>query len=414
MVLASPSFLIHRHNALQGQCDRDLNPASYWTEAQSTNRIVDPSNSSASQPVHQHSRETTDATSASSPAAPATPDTNATGHPVVASFDHGRGSAELDALLSWSMTSGEVDLSQLVEGLASVGDTTYAAWLEHVNQLVTHAGPQYWTPMTNAADCQQLHVELDRARRLADRYPTAAQAKEAGYMMTASFVAGMGSHWLNFSLLDGKFDIDNPEILLYSGNDDGSRLIGLSYLVVSHPGITPTQGFTGDNDEYHTHKQLCRRENVIVGDSLTPDDVCRQLGGTLQREDDRFMMHVWLIPGCESPWGMFSAANPLIDNAVMSNPTTTGSPCTSSQIRHRYFPTDAAATKSRATPTSSIARFSSKGRRPSCPSDPRSCWYSPSHPACRWSPVDPGPQPSAAVVTRTKSSRTRCSTKPTS
>ena len=74
---------------------------------------------------------------------------------------------------------------------------------------------------------------------------------------------------MNFSLVDGTFEIDKPEMILYDGTSDDARVVGLSYYIV-HPGSAePTQGFTGNNDHYHRHDGLCVGPGGVIGDSTT-------------------------------------------------------------------------------------------------------------------------------------------------
>jgi hypothetical protein len=45
---------------------------------------------------------------------------------------------------------------------------------------------------------------------------------------------------------------------------------------------------------------------------------------------------VWVIPGCESPWGVFSGANPILDGALKEASGTDGGGCAGSSVRDRY------------------------------------------------------------------------------
>ena len=46
------------------------------------------------------------------------------------------------------------------------------------------------------------------------------------------------------------------------------------------------------------------------------------------------MSHAWVVPGCESPWGVFSAASPLLDDALGAE--NNGPGCAGSSVRDRY------------------------------------------------------------------------------
>ena len=46
------------------------------------------------------------------------------------------------------------------------------------------------------------------------------------------------------------------------------------------------------------------------------------------------MSHAWVVPGCESPWGVFSAASPVLDDALGAD--NSGPGCAGSSVRERY------------------------------------------------------------------------------
>ena len=48
------------------------------------------------------------------------------------------------------------------------------------------------------------------------------------------------------------------------------------------------------------------------------------------------MSHAWVVPGCESPWGVFSAATPVLDRTLGEASTTDGGSCAGSGVRDRY------------------------------------------------------------------------------
>jgi hypothetical protein len=47
-------------------------------------------------------------------------------------------------------------------------------------------------------------------------------------------------------------------------------------------------------------------------------------------------MSPWVVPGCESPWGLFSGANPLLDGTLGKVSGTDGGGCKGSGVRARY------------------------------------------------------------------------------
>ena len=98
------------------------------------------------------------------------------------------------------------------------------------------------------------------------------------------YVPHMGHHYVNATLLDDTFDLENPEALLYEPDENGEmQFVGVEYLVpmdsLDDPS-TPPEGFTGDEDEW-----------MIVGPFWT--------------------LHAWV--GVANPDGVFAPFNPLVD-----------------------------------------------------------------------------------------------------
>jgi hypothetical protein len=48
------------------------------------------------------------------------------------------------------------------------------------------------------------------------------------------------------------------------------------------------------------------------------------------------MSHAWVVPGCESPWGVFSGATPLLDGQLGEQSGKNGGACAGSKARARY------------------------------------------------------------------------------
>jgi hypothetical protein len=48
------------------------------------------------------------------------------------------------------------------------------------------------------------------------------------------------------------------------------------------------------------------------------------------------MNHAWVVPGCESPWGVFSGASPLLDGDLQKDAGASGAGCAGSGTRDRY------------------------------------------------------------------------------
>jgi hypothetical protein len=324
----------------RARCDLGFNPQAYWDEALATG-VDTYAGGSMTQDDHG-SAAITDVAG-----------------PVQLG---GRGSATLDSLVSLaSQSDGEAAAARLIVELSGASEAEYDAfrtWLRdgsgggadhHATaapttatpttnspvQSMGHVGPSAWTAMVDPVSCQRLSDELDLARDTAATYPTVADAVEAGYFRVTPYVPGIAAHYMNFGLVDGTFDITQPEMLLYDGTEPESSIVGLSYYVRLDGQAQPTQGFTGDNDHYHRHFGLCVGAGGVIGDSTTTDAECEARGGVKAGGTDGWMSHAWVVPGCESPWGVFSAVNPMLDGDL-GQATTSQTGCAGSGARDRY------------------------------------------------------------------------------
>jgi hypothetical protein len=192
--------------------------------------------------------------------------------------------------------------------------------------------------MVDRAQCERLEAELAEARDVTERYPTVADAEADGYFKVTGYVPGIAAHYMNFNEVDEVFELDQPEMLLFDGTEQDSRIVGLSYFVQQEGEAGPTQGFVGDNDSYHRHFGLCFKAGAgIVGDSTTTEEECAARGGVKLDGFTGWMSHAWVVPGCESPWGVFSGENPLLDGGVGEATGDDGAEgCAASGARDRY------------------------------------------------------------------------------
>ena len=266
----------------------------------------------------------------------------------------GRGSAQLDTLVSLSSQAiSESAAGAVVAELGRSTNAEYDAWLQwmatsgggHSHDAVApddngghgaHLGPQGWVAMVNQTECDRLTDEIVLARQTALAYPTAADATAAGYFKVTNYLPGIAAHYMNFRYVDGTFSITEPEMLLYDGNGPDAAIVGLSYYVMLAGDAEPTQGFTGNNDHYHRHVGLCIRAGLVVGDTTTTEEECAARGGAKSGGSAGWMSHAWVVPGCESPWGLFSGANPMLDTALSASSGTDGGGCGGSGVRQRY------------------------------------------------------------------------------
>ncbi len=221
-------------------------------------------------------------------AAAASPDH--TGGATTGSPTAGTGVDELspEAAASGQALAGEI-----------TGNTVPAALHDH-----GHGSAVYPDQPLDRLTRARLGQQLETARAVARRYPTVADATRAGYIKVTPFVPLIGAHYLNLDYVDGTFDPSQPEMLLYDGTNPDSALVGLSYFVSSTQG--EPAGFAGPNDHWHQHIGLCIKDNVVVGgEQVTPEE-CARRGGNKVALSDMWMVHAWVVPGWDSPQGVFS------------------------------------------------------------------------------------------------------------
>jgi hypothetical protein len=366
VVITSPDAANHSHDgaepeptgleALQievdeDRCDEHLNPDSYWAEAEYLGMDT---RWGGNPPAVEGAAVSADG-HAHGGAASATSATTTTTDPDPL---QGRGSPGVDKLIS---DTGQAALSEgaaavLITSLSKATQEDYDAWLwwlrssgslahEHSASAEGdgsghggHVGPQPWVAMTDQALCDQVDEELALARETAMTYATAQDAKDAGYRLVTGYVPGIAAHWIKSDLIDDTFEIDKPEMILYDGNGLDANVVGLSYYQWHAGDNKPTQGFTGDNDHAHRHIGLCssKATGQIIGDSTTTAEDCEARGGSKSDGSKGWMSHAWVVEGCESPWGVFSAASPVLDDQLGDSSGKDGGHCAGSGVRERY------------------------------------------------------------------------------
>lgn len=337
------------------RCDTDFNHPSYWEEAQVLGidtyegGAMDMS-APAAEPAgggdgHGHSH--------GGSAEPVGTTTTTRPDPL-----GGRGSEGLDLLIGQTGPAGssEAAAARLVISLGEASDEDYDAWLWWLRSSGAvggghshdssapgdagghggHVGPQPWVAMTDRAQCDQLAEELELARSVTEKYDTVAKAEAGGWTKVTGYVPGIASHYMKFDAVDSTFDIEVPEMILFDGTEPDSAVVGLSYYIIHEGDAEPSQGFTGPNDHFHRHVGLCIVDGVVAGDSQTTAEECEARGGTKAGGNRQWMNHVWVVPGCESPWGVFSAATPVLDGALGGESGEDGGGCAGSGVRDRY------------------------------------------------------------------------------
>lgn len=180
-----------------------------------------------------------------------------------------------------------------------------------------HRGPTEQLPIDQATSIE-LASEQARARAVALKYPTVADAEKAGYVMSTVYVPCIGAHYTNIGLV-GPLNFDAPSELLYDGTTPDAKIVGLSYLIFN-PGGEPA-GFAGPNDHWHQHNSnggLCfsNSNGTVIGAEQVSAADCTAIGGTKRELPGIWMMHDWVVPGWECSWGVFAAECPELGGKI--------------------------------------------------------------------------------------------------
>lgn len=194
------------------------------------------------------------------------------------------------------------------EEMAAHDDRGFSA-LENGMQ---HGGFQQSISNTARAE---LGRQLTLAREVALQYPTVADAEAAGLRRAGPFSPGLGAHYISFGNALGNADgvmsdddIRKPLAWIYDGTHQDSRIAGLFYMT----GMTNAKGFAGPNDIWHVHHDICiktKADGVIDAPLGADHDAtqaqCDAVGGNLIHQTG-YLLHTWVVPGYESPEGVFS------------------------------------------------------------------------------------------------------------
>ena len=164
------------------------------------------------------------------------------------------------------------------------------------------------------ADRVLLAHQLLLARETALKYPTVKDALAAGLHRAGPFSPGLGAHYIQYANGGGNSggpmtddDIRKPLAWIYDGNHPDSHVAGLFYMSASqHP-----QGFAGTNDVWHVHHDICivaangSVDTPLGADHSATKAECDVVKGSLLKQT-QLLLHVWVVPGYESPEGVFS------------------------------------------------------------------------------------------------------------
>ena len=195
-----------------------------------------------------------------------------------------------------------------------VTTTTADAPTRNLDEVLENKPDQ---PLDNATR-DALAADLVTAREVSAKYPTVADAVKGGLVQAGKFAPGAGAHYIDYANTsneirpDGSLDVTKPGSYIYDGISPTSRLVGLMYISLAE---TPPAGFPGPNDHWHRHSNLCIKYGPTgISVPFAPDrDVTRAECDTVHGEFMQktvWMVHAWVVPGWESPKGVFSHANP--------------------------------------------------------------------------------------------------------
>lgn len=92
--------------------------------------------------------------------------------------------------------------------------------------------------------------ELLQVRAATEKYRNIENALKDGYADISVDVQNMGHHYMKAAIVDGKFEISKPEILVYNKDHDGKlQLVAAEYAIsIDLSPNTAPAGFTGEVD----------------------------------------------------------------------------------------------------------------------------------------------------------------------
>lgn len=130
--------------------------------------------------------------------------------------------------------------------------------VEEVQSFASKANNANANPIGNYEELdQQTSWELQQVRAATAQYRQIKNALKDGYVDINAVVPSMGHHYMKTSLVDSKFEMRNPEILVYDKLEDGSfKLVAVEYAVPIAQSPNAPEGFTGNNDVWERNDAL--------------------------------------------------------------------------------------------------------------------------------------------------------------
>ena len=147
-----------------------------------------------------------------------------------------------------------------------------------------------------------------------DDLDTPAELAAAGYVQAAVQGAGVGVHYVDWTLVDRPFDPARPAMVLVDERGGRHDLVGFSYWIHA---LGSPDGFAGPNDVWHQHTNLCIVNGWVDREMAATAEDCAGdfLGGA-----DLWMLHAWVVPGHENRWGRFATFLPSLCPAAAGAP----------------------------------------------------------------------------------------------
>jgi len=232
----------------------------------------------------------------------------------------------------------EVDMSMRPWWCQSTG-TGHGDDQEHGD----HLAPAYHgmtKGMLSWQDCIDVSEQFEDVIAWAMQWPTLADAEADGFHMAVDYVMGMGTHHVrlgDFSMendgfdplnpefsgtrMDGDFDFERPEFLMYASSAQDAELVGFAWYVQTDS-ENPPSGFPGNNDWWHVHETLCFTNSSfqVVGEDISDED-CHYRDGTNVHLDDYWMTHAWIIEPWLTEFDVFTNHHPCLkEEGAVSDP----------------------------------------------------------------------------------------------
>jgi len=231
-------------------------------------------------------------------------------HDAAGAVGHDHGGAATDGHGSATEPVDDKGLSLIMNGAGEGGG--------HVHDDAT-------VPLDPATQAQ-LDAQLAKMQPLMERYPTVRDAEAAGFTRQGPYSPALGAHYGGGPVSTGMVNLgpgmsdealEHP-MLIFDGVSPDSELVGFMYNIFSLDTQNPPEGFAGPNDHWHYHTNVCITTRPGGGtdapfgaDQSATKALCDTVGGTLI-ENTGYMVHVWPVPGWESPDGLFSNLNPKL------------------------------------------------------------------------------------------------------